>query len=161
MRSPPRSGAGYQKIPISIDENLWGRSIETGVLEDPWRERPQTCTCGRATGRGVAKPTYVEIEFERGIPFAIDGTRMGGVDLVTALHTVAGENGVGRVDRCREPAGRHQVPRDIRGACCHVLLKAHAALQDLVLRRTNSGFKSRVATTYADLNYNGLLVSAG
>ncbi len=149
-----------KKSPYSIDENLWGRSIETGVLEDPWREPPaDVYLWTRDPAEASAKPTYVEIEFERGIPVAIDGTRMGGVDLVTALHTVAGENGVGRVDRVENRLVGIKSREIYEAPAATVLLKAHAALQDLVLTKDQLRFKSMVATTYADLIYNGLWFS--
>lgn len=149
-----------KKSPYSIDENLWGRSIETGVLEDPWREPPaDVYLWTRDPAEAPAKPTYVEIEFERGIPVAIDGTRMGGVDLVTALHTVAGENGVGRVDRVENRLVGIKSREIYEAPAATVLLKAHAALQDLVLTKDQLRFKSMVATTYADLIYNGLWFS--
>jgi len=149
-----------KKSPYSIDENLWGRSIETGVLEDPWREPPaDVYLWTRDPAEASAKPTYVEIEFERGIPVAIDGTRMGGVDLVTALHTVAGENGVGRVARVENRLVGIKSREIYEAPAATVLLKAHAALQDLVLTKDQLRFKSMVATTYADLIYNGLWFS--
>jgi len=69
--------------PYSIDENLWGRSIECGVLEDPWVEPPEdTYTWTKSPAEALDKPGYVEIGFEKGIPVTIDGQRMNGINLI-------------------------------------------------------------------------------
>jgi len=149
-----------RKSPYSIDENLWGRSIETGVLEDPWTEPPaDVYLWTRNPADTPASPAYVEIEFDKGIPVAMNGKRMSGVDLVTALHVVAGENGVGRVDRVENRLVGIKSREIYEAPAATVLLKAHAALQDLVLTKDQLRFKALVATTYADLIYNGLWFS--
>jgi len=149
-----------RKSPYSIDENLWGRSIETGVLEDPWKEPPtDVYLWTRDPADAPAKPVYVEIEFDKGIPVALDGKRMDGVDLVTALHAVAGENGVGRVDHVENRLVGIKSREIYEAPAATVLLAAHAALQDLVLTKDQLRFKAIVATHYADLIYNGLWFS--
>jgi len=149
-----------RKSPYSIDENLWGRSIETGVLEDPWREPPaDVYLWTRDPADTPAKAAYVEIEFEKGIPVAVDGKRMGAIDLVTALHALAGEHGVGRVDHVENRLVGIKSREIYEAPAATVLLKAHAALQNLVLTRDQLRFKSMVATRYADLIYNGLWFS--
>ncbi len=85
--------------PYSTDENLWGRSIEAGVLEDPWAEPPaDVYAWTRDPRRCPDEPVYVEIAFERGIPSMLDGKKLSPLDLVTELNRVGGENGVGRID---------------------------------------------------------------
>ncbi len=146
-----------RKSPYSIDENLWGRSIETGVLEDPWVEPPaDVYAWTRDPDRAPAAPRYIEVEFERGIPVALDGTRMGGVALVEALHAIAGEYGVGRVDHVENRLVGIKSREIYEAPAATVLLKAHAALQNLVLTRDQLRFKALVAAQYADLIYNGL-----
>ncbi len=149
-----------RKSPYSIDENLWGRSIETGVLEDPWREPPaDVYLWTRDPADTPTKAAYVEIEFEQGIPVAVDGKRMGAVDLVTALHSLAGEHGVGRIDHVENRLVGIKSREVYEAPAATVLLKAHAALQNLVLTKDQLRFKSMVATRYADLIYNGLWFS--
>ena len=80
--------------PYSIDDNLWGRAIECGVLEDPWCEPPAdiwTMTCDPACAPD--EPTYVEIEFDQGVPCALDGTPMSFLDIIYAMNDIAGING--------------------------------------------------------------------
>ncbi|MBM3149939.1 MAG: argininosuccinate synthase, partial [Chloroflexi bacterium] len=87
------------KSPYSIDENLWGRSIECGVLEDPWIEPPEEVFAWTKSPTAAPdKPAYVEIGFERGIPVSLDGKKMDGVSLTQQLNDTAGQHGVGRVD---------------------------------------------------------------
>ncbi len=149
-----------KKSPYSIDENLWGRSIETGVLEDPWREPPaDVYLWTRDPADTPAKAAYVEIDFEQGIPVAMDGKRMGAVDLVTTLHSLAGEHGVGRIDHVENRLVGIKSREIYEAPAATVLLKAHAALQALVLTKDQLRFKSMVATRYADLIYNGLWFS--
>ena len=85
--------------PYSVDENLWGRSIECGVLEDPWQEPPEeiydwTCSVEEAP----RAPRYIEVAFAHGVPVALDSYEVGPVDLVRTLNRVAGEHGIGRID---------------------------------------------------------------
>ena len=85
--------------PYSIDENLWGRSIECGMLEDPWNEPPEDAYELTANPLDAPnEPDFVEIAFERGLPVALDGERMDGVSLILKLNELAGKHGVGRVD---------------------------------------------------------------
>ena len=85
--------------PYSIDENLWGRSIECGVLEDPWVESPEEVfTWTRSPAQAPDSPDYVEIGFDQGIPSTIGGQKMDGVSLIQRLNELAGRHGVGRID---------------------------------------------------------------
>jgi argininosuccinate synthase len=146
-----------KKSPYSIDENLWGRSIETGVLEDPWVEPPaDVYAWTRDPDKAPPSPRYIEVEFEKGIPVGLDGTRMGGVKLVETLHALAGEYGVGRVDHVENRLVGIKSREIYEAPAATVLLKAHAALQNLVLTKDQLRFKALVATQYADLIYNGL-----
>ena len=84
---------------FSTDENLWGRSIEAGELEDPWLEPPEDAYLWtRPVAEAPDEPMYLEVSFDRGVPVAINGESMGGVDLIAHLNAVGGEHGVGRVD---------------------------------------------------------------
>ena len=146
-----------RKSPYSIDENLWGRSIETGVLENPWVEPPaDVYAWTRDPDKTPATARYIEIEFERGVPVALDGARMGGVKLIEALHSIAGEYGVGRVDHVENRLVGIKSREIYEAPAATVLLKAHAALQNLVLTKDQLRFKSLAAQQYSDLIYNGL-----
>ncbi len=85
--------------PYSIDENLWGRSIECGVIEDPWAEPPEEVFAWtRSPSDAPDQPAYVEISFNKGVPVTIDGKEMDGVSLIQQLNELAGKHGVGRID---------------------------------------------------------------
>src|SRR5512136_2409086 len=85
--------------PYSVDVNLWGRSIECGVLEDPWVEPPEEIyRYTKSAKDSPNKAAYVEIGFEKGIPVSLDGEKLGGVSLIDRLAELAGAHGVGRVD---------------------------------------------------------------
>ncbi|MBN1855642.1 MAG: argininosuccinate synthase [Dehalococcoidia bacterium] len=145
-----------KKSPYSIDENLWGRSIECGVLEDPWNEPPaDVYLWTKNPGDAPATPHYVVIGFEKGIPVSLDGVAMEPIALVQALHAVAGEHGVGRVDHVENRLVGIKSREIYEAPAATVLVKAHAALQNLVMAKDQLRFKSFVATQYADLIYNG------
>ena len=146
-----------KKSPYSIDENLWGRSIECGVLENPWNEPPaDVYLWTKDPADAPAVPHYAEIGFDKGIPVSVDGVAMEPVALVQALHAIAGENGVGRVDHVENRLVGIKSREIYEAPAATVLLKAHAALQNLVMAKDQLRFKALVAANYADLIYNGL-----
>ena len=92
-----------QRSPYSIDENLWGRSIEAGNLEDPWQEPPEEAFAWtQSPEEAPNSPLYLEISFEQGIPQAVDGEEMNAIALVNHLNATAGEHGVGRIDHLED-----------------------------------------------------------
>ena len=143
--------------PYSIDENLWGRAIECGVLEDTWNEPPEDVFLWtKSPEETPAKPAYLEIGFERGIPVSLDGQKLDGVTLVQRVHDLAGQHGIGRIDHVENRLVGIKSREVYEAPAATVLLKAHQALEDLVLAKEQLHFKSRVAAEYADLIYNGL-----
>jgi argininosuccinate synthase len=143
--------------PYSIDENLWGRAIECGVLEDIWNEPPEDVFLWtKSPEKTPAKPAYLEIGFERGIPVSLDGQKLDGVTLVQRVHDLAGQHGIGRIDHVENRLVGIKSREVYEAPAATVLLKAHQALEDLVLAKEQLRFKSRVAAEYADLIYNGL-----
>ncbi len=143
--------------PYSIDENLWGRSIECGVLEDPWVEPPEDAFAWTKSPKEAPDtPGYVEIGFEQGVPVAIDGKKMGGVTLIRALSEMAGSHGVGRVDLVENRLVGIKSREIYEAPAAMVLLQAHQSLQALALSKEQMRFKQKVAIEYADLVYNGL-----
>jgi len=143
--------------PYSIDENIWGRSIECGVLEDPWTEPPaDVFAWTKSPDEAPNKPSYVEIGFEQGIPVAIDGQQMSGINLIQRLNEIAGEHGVGRVDHIENRLVGIKSREIYEAPAATVLLQAHQALEAMTLAKDQLRFKQKVAQEYADLVYNGL-----
>jgi len=143
--------------PYSVDENLWGRSIECGALEDPWSEPPKDVFAWtRSLEETPRQPSYVEIGFEKGIPLSLDDDKLDGVTLVQRIHELAGEHGIGRIDHVENRLVGIKSREVYEAPAATVLLKAHQALEDLVLTKEQLRFKAKVASEYADLIYNGL-----
>jgi len=150
-----------KKSPYSIDENLWGRAIECGILEDPWNEPPEDAFLWTKSPENTPdKPTYVEIEFEKGIPVGLDGKKMDGIALLDQLNKIAGENGVGRIDHIENRLVGIKSREVYEAPAPLVLLQAHMALEQMNLTKQQLRFKANVATEYSDLVYNGLWFSA-
>ncbi len=147
--------------PYSIDENLWGRSIECGVLEDPWAEPPEDAFAWtKSPAEAPDKPGYVEIGFDKGIPLTVDGQEMDGVSLIQHLNELAGGHGVGRIDHVEDRLVGIKSREIYEAPAAVVLLQAHQALEAMTLSREQLRFKQRVAQEYADLIYNGLWFTA-
>jgi argininosuccinate synthase len=143
--------------PYSIDENLWGRSIECGVLEDPWIEPPEEIfTWTKSPNQAPDVPDYVEIGFDKGIPIAIDGQELDGVSLIQRLNEIAGRHGVGRVDHLENRLVGIKSREIYEAPAAVVMLQAHQALEAMTLAKAQLRFKQKVAQEYADLIYNGL-----
>ena len=145
-----------QASPYSVDENLWGRSIEAGVLEDPWAEPPEDVYAWtRSVARSPDTPLVLEVEFREGVPVAVDGEELGGVALIEHLNARAGEHGVGRIDHVENRLVGIK-SREIYEAPAAVLLHAaHRALENMALTREQQRFKEIAAQSYADLVYDG------
>ena len=145
----------------SIDVNLWGRSIECGVLEDPWNEPPEEIyIMTRSPNDSPDTPAYVEVGFERGVPVSLDGKNLDGVSLILELNELAGEHGVGRIDHVENRLVGIKSREIYEAPAATVLLTAHKALEAMTLSREQLRFKDRVALEYADLIYNGLWFTA-
>ncbi len=143
--------------PYSIDENLWGRGIECGVLEDTWNEPPEDAFLWtRPPEKTPARPAHLEIDFEKGIPVGLNGRKVEPVTLVQKVHELAGRHGVGRIDHVENRLVGIKSREVYEAPAAVVLLKAHQALEDLVLTKDQLRFKAKVAIEYADLVYNGL-----
>jgi len=147
--------------PYSVDQNLWGRSIECGILEDPWVEPPADVYDWTASPDAApAEAAYLEITFRHGVPIALNGEEMEGVALIETLNKIAGEHGIGRVDHIEDRLVGIK-SREIYEAPAAVTLHiAHDALESLTLSRDQLRFKEIVAAEYARLIYNGQWYSA-
>lgn len=146
--------------PYSVDQNLWGRANECGVLENPWNEAPED-----AFGITVAvedapdTPEYVDIEFKEGKPVAINGQEMKLADLIQKLNVMAGAHGVGRIDHVenRLVGIKSREIYECPGAV--TLLAAHKEIEDLTLVREVSHFKPIMENELSNLIYNALWFS--
>ncbi|MET4563130.1 argininosuccinate synthase [Lysinibacillus parviboronicapiens] len=146
--------------PFSIDQNLWGRANEAGVMEDPWVAPPE-----EAYGLTVSveqapnEAQYVEIEFVAGKPVALNGKEMKLADLIQELNAVAGAHGVGRIDHVenRLVGIKSREVYEIPGA--KVLLTAHKELEDLTLVKELAHFKPIIEKKLSELIYDGLWFS--
>ena len=148
------------KRPFSVDENLWGRSIEGADLEDPWQEPPEDAFVWTSPiSSAPPEPVYLEIGFEQGLPAALDGEEMEGVDLVRHLNHLAGERGVGRIDHVENRLVGIKSREVYEAPAAVVLHAAHKALEAMTLSKDQLRLKARVAQEYADVVYNGLWYS--
>ena len=148
--------------PYSVDQNLWGRSVECGVLEDPWAEPPEDVFAWTANPDGDEhiEPTYLEVTFQHGIPVALNGEDTDAVLLVETLNKLAGKYGIGRIDHIENRLVGIK-SREIYEAPAGVVLHtAHQALESLTLSRDQARFKEMVAAEYARLIYDGQWYSA-
>ncbi|MCO5200367.1 MAG: argininosuccinate synthase [Chloroflexi bacterium] len=150
-----------EKGPFSIDENMWGRSAEAGVLEDPWNEPPpEAYEWTRDPEDAPAAPEYLEIEYESGMPVRLGGQEMGPVAIVERLNDLGGLHGVGRIDHVEDRLVGIK-SREIYEAPAGVVLHAaHRALETLTLSKQQIKLKKAIAIEYAELIYNGLWFSA-
>ena len=145
-----------KKNPYSIDENMWGRSIECGVLEDPWNEPPSDAFKLTVDPWDAPdKPEYVEITFEKGVPVALDGKALDGVDLILELNKIAGRHGVGRIDMIEDRLVGFKSREVYECPAAITLLKAHKALETLTLSKDLIVTKKELETKYAELAYVG------
>ena len=146
--------------PYSIDENLWGRSIECGVLEDPWTEPPDDVFIWtKSPNEAPDKADYITIGFDEGIPISIDGQRLSGVALTQQVHEIASRHGVGRIDHVENRLVGIKSREIYEAPAATVLTKAHQALEAITLSKDQLRFNNIVASQYADLIYNGLWFS--
>jgi argininosuccinate synthase len=151
----------HKRSSYSVDENLFGRSIEAGDLEDPWAEPPEDAWAWTVSAaEAPTAPRYVEITFVNGVPTALDGRELSGAELVETLNELAGAAGVGRIDHVENRLVGIKSRELYESPAGVVLHQAHRALEQLCLTKDQSRFKERVASEYADLVYNGLWFSA-
>ena len=146
----------------SVDQNLWGRSIECGILEDPWAEPPEEVYGWTANPDelGHVEPTYVEIMFQHGIPLALNGEETDGVLLIETLNRLGGKYGIGRIDHIENRLVGIKSREVYEAPAAVILHSAHQALESLTLSRDQACFKETVSAEYARLIYNGQWYSA-
>ena len=146
--------------PYSIDENLLGRAVEAGILEDPWIEAPEDVyTMTTAIANTPNEPEYVEIGFEKGIPVSINGETPDAIALITQLNEMAGKHGVGRLDMIENRLVGIKSREIYETPAMLVLIDAHRDLESLTLTADVAQYKRGIEQTYTQLVYNGLWYS--
>ncbi|HET9095884.1 MAG TPA: argininosuccinate synthase [Candidatus Baltobacteraceae bacterium] len=143
--------------PYSIDANLWGRSIEAGVLEDPWNAPPEDAYAWTASPQArPAQADEIVLEFENGLPMwnGLQGWR-----LVAQLNAIAGKHGVGRIDLVEDRVVGLKSREVYECPGSVLLINAHKALERVVLTRDELRFKAQCDQKYSELVYDGLWMS--
>lgn len=145
------------KNPYSIDQNLWGRSIEAGVLEDPAQQPPEDIyEWTVAPEKAPSAPEYVSVGFENGVPVTVNGVTMAPVDIVQKLNEKAGSHGIGRIDHMEDRLVGIKSRECYECPAATVVLDAHKELEKMVLTRHELQFKQQVEAQWAFLVYAGL-----
>lgn len=142
--------------PYSIDDNLWGRAIECGVLEDPMNRPPlDIYTMTTDPEKAPDEATEIVVEFKGGLPVAIDGEQMSYLDIIAKMNEIAGSNGFGRIDMIenRMIGVKSRECYEAPGALA--LIEAHRALEDMCLEREVLRYKLHIEHDWATLVYNG------
>ena len=143
--------------PFSIDENLWGRSVETGVLEDPTFESPEEAfEWTTAPEAAPDEAEYVTIGFECGVPVSLNESPTDPVSLIAQLNVLGGKHGVGRIDMIESRLVGIKSREVYEAPAATILLTAHRDLERLTIERDTLHFKARLELKYADLVYYGL-----
>ncbi len=141
---------------FSIDQNLWGRAIEGGVLEDPFKEPPSNAFIWTKTKNLPANPSYLEIVFEKGIPVAVDGKRLNPISLIEYINKKAGASGVGIVDHIEDRVVGIKSREVYETPAATCLIEAHADLEKMVHTKHENKFKSYIDDEWSWLVYSGL-----
>ncbi|NUI58289.1 argininosuccinate synthase [Bacillus amyloliquefaciens] len=146
--------------PYSIDQNLWGRANECGILEDPWAAPPEGAYDLTASLENTPDvPEIIEIAFEAGVPVSIDGVTYPLADLILNLNETAGKHGIGRIDHVenRLVGIKSREVYECPGAM--TLITAHKELEDLTLVKEVAHFKPAIEQKLSEIIYNGLWFS--
>jgi argininosuccinate synthase len=142
--------------PYSVDQNLWGRSIEAGVLEDPMLPPPEDAFAWTASvDTTPASAELIELTFEQGLPTHLDGKELHGVEVVESLNTRGGRHGVGRIDMIEDRYVGIKSREVYEAPAAVILHLAHRALEEIVLDAEALRFKALVGPEYARLVYQG------
>lgn len=148
------------KDPYSIDQNIWGRSCECGVLEDPWQAPPENAFGITAPIEKTPNdPEYVEIEFSKGLPTLLNGHPMTFDHIIDTLNEWAGHHGIGRIDHIENRLVGIKSREVYEAPAAITLIKAHQALEALTLTKETSQFKALVDQKVSELIYNGFWFS--
>jgi argininosuccinate synthase len=148
-----------QAAPFSIDENLFGRAIEAGVLEDPWAAPPEEPYALTSAPGDAPEPIEVTIGFETGVPVSVDGEELPLAGLISRLNGLAGAYGIGRIDMIENRAVGIKSREVYEAPAAIVLVQAHSALEDVVLTKDEARIKRGLEQRWTELVYEGLWFS--
>lgn len=146
-----------KQSPYSIDENIWGTAIECGILEDPMVEPPEDAYQRTVSPtKAPDMPAYITIDFQQGIPVAVNGKKMNGIELIDYVNEIGGAHGIGRLDLIENRLVGIKSREIYEAPGATILHFAHRELERLTLDKDTAHYKAKVAQDYADLVYNGL-----
>jgi argininosuccinate synthase len=148
-----------QASPYSIDENLFGRSIECGLLEDPWEAPPEEPFALTSSPAEAPPSEDIVIEFDAGLPVSVDGEELPLHELVATLNERAGAYGIGRIDMVENRAIGIKSREVYEAPAAITLIAAHRALEDIVLTKAELNVKRGLEDTWAKTVYDGLWFS--
>ena len=142
--------------PYSRDENLWGASCECGAIENAWAEPPAGAWIHTvAPEEAPDTPTVIELEFEKGVPVALNGEKMDGVSLINKLNEIAGANGVGRIDHVEDRLVGIKSRETYECPAAVVIIAAHKAIEAMTLQREVLDFKKDIEKKFCRMVYDG------
>jgi len=146
-----------KKSPYSLDLCLWGKSTECGKLEDPWNEPPDDAyNWITRIEKTPDKRTYVEIEFAKGLPVALNGKPMKLIDIIAKLNEIGAKNGVGYTDMVENRLVGIKSRETYEAPAAAIILTAHRDLETLVLTKDTFHFKQMIEQRFSELIYDGL-----
>ena len=151
--------AQSKKSPYSVDQNVWGRAVETGFLEDPWNAPIEDLYTYTKDPDVLREPTEVIVKFEQGIPVAIDGVAYSAIDMVKKMNELAGFHGIGRIDLVEDRLVGIKSREIYEAPAGIALIQAHEELENLTLERDVSRFKKGIEDKWATMVYEGLWFS--
>ena len=151
--------AQSKKSPYSVDQNVWGRAVETGFLEDPWNAPIEDLYTYTQDPDVLREPTEVIIKFDQGIPVSIDGVSYGAIEMVKKMNELAGAHGVGRIDIVEDRLVGIKSREIYEAPAGIALIQAHEELENLTLERDVNRFKKGIEDKWATMVYEGLWFS--
>lgn len=141
----------------SIDENIWGRSIEGDILEDPMVEMPEEAfNWTKSSSNSPNEPKILEIRFDKGIPISIDNKELDPVNIIRECNKIGGLHGIGRIDMIEDRIIGLKSRENYETPGANLIMTAHKALEQIVLTREELKFTENTSQTYSELVYNGL-----
>jgi argininosuccinate synthase len=144
-----------EESPFSIDENLFGRSIEAGVLEDPWNAPPEEPYALTSDPGSAPEPVEIAIGFERGLPVSLDGDELQLAELIARTNRLAGVYGIGRIDMVENRAVGIKSREVYEAPGAMTLIAAHSALEDVVLTKDEARLKRALEQRWTEIVYEG------
>jgi argininosuccinate synthase len=151
--------AQSKKSPYSVDQNVWGRAVETGFLEDPWNAPIEDLYTYTQDPDVLREPTEIIIKFDQGIPVAIDGVSYSAIEMVKKMNELAGAHGVGRIDIVEDRLVGIKSREIYEAPAGIALIQAHEELENLTLERDVNRFKKGIEDKWATMVYEGLWFS--